>query len=68
MSRIDFAGEFRREGSKNNVPGAARSHSARRRPDHSRDGGVAVRAEVVRGIYAMPEAAVEGARDLLPAL
>jgi len=27
-----------------------------------------VRAEVVRGIYAMPEAAVEGARDLLPAL
>ena len=25
-------------------------------------------AQVVRGIYALPEAAVEGARDLLPAL
>jgi hypothetical protein len=25
-------------------------------------------AEIVRGIYALPEAAVEGARDLLPAL
>ncbi len=25
-------------------------------------------ADVVRGIYALPEAAVEGARDLLPAL
>ena len=30
--------------------------------------GAAEVAEVVRGIYAMPEAAVEGARDLLPAL
>ena len=25
-------------------------------------------ADVVRGIYALPEAAVEGARELLPAL
>jgi hypothetical protein len=25
-------------------------------------------AEIVRGIYALPAAAVEGARDLLPAL
>jgi tripartite-type tricarboxylate transporter receptor subunit TctC len=30
--------------------------------------GAAELAEVVRGIYALPEAAVEGARDLLPAL
>jgi hypothetical protein len=26
------------------------------------------RAEVVRGIYALPKGAVEGARELLPAL
>ena len=30
--------------------------------------GSAELAEIVRGIYALPEAAVEGARDLLPAL
>ncbi len=30
--------------------------------------GAAELAEVVRGIYALPQAAVEGARDLLPAL
>ena len=30
--------------------------------------GAAELADIVRGIYALPEAAVEGARDLLPAL